>query len=151
MLAWSLYIFFFLTKYYSYPTQHLPASLMQWSLSRILPLGRLPRASPLSLCVQDLHCWDDRWYQLEPRTETYPNRGQCHLQFLLTHKKVEEDGDRDPFLLPWQDGAAAHPLGPILGSQIPAPGPELPAPGFARAGNLLDPPLSPTPAWGPHS
>ncbi|NXW03028.1 UN13D protein, partial [Fregetta grallaria] len=39
------------------------------------------------LCVQDLHCWDDQWYQLEPRTETYPNRGQCHLQFLLTHKK----------------------------------------------------------------
>ncbi|XP_065550182.1 protein unc-13 homolog D isoform X3 [Lathamus discolor] len=36
---------------------------------------------------QDLHCWNDRWYQLEPRTETYPNRGQCHLQFLLTHKK----------------------------------------------------------------
>uniref|UniRef100_A0A8B9GER0 Unc-13 homolog D n=1 Tax=Amazona collaria TaxID=241587 RepID=A0A8B9GER0_9PSIT len=36
---------------------------------------------------QDLHCWNDQWYQLEPRTETYPNRGQCHLQFLLTHKK----------------------------------------------------------------
>uniref|UniRef100_A0A8C6JGE6 Uncharacterized protein n=1 Tax=Melopsittacus undulatus TaxID=13146 RepID=A0A8C6JGE6_MELUD len=36
---------------------------------------------------QDLHCWNDRWYQLEPQTETYPNRGQCHLQFLLTHKK----------------------------------------------------------------
>ncbi|XP_052543608.1 protein unc-13 homolog D isoform X1 [Tympanuchus pallidicinctus] len=39
------------------------------------------------LRLKDLHCWDDRWYQLEPRTETYPNRGQCHLQFLLTHKK----------------------------------------------------------------
>ncbi|PKU35228.1 hypothetical protein llap_14467 [Limosa lapponica baueri] len=39
------------------------------------------------LHLKDLHCWDDRWYQLEPRTETYPNRGQCHLQFLLTHKK----------------------------------------------------------------
>ncbi|XP_051490877.1 protein unc-13 homolog D [Apus apus] len=37
--------------------------------------------------LKDLHCWNDRWYQLEPRTETYPNRGQCHLQFLLTHKK----------------------------------------------------------------
>ncbi|XP_065708512.1 protein unc-13 homolog D [Patagioenas fasciata] len=39
------------------------------------------------LRLKDLHCWDDRWYQLEPRTETYPNRGQCHLQFLLTHKR----------------------------------------------------------------
>ncbi|XP_061222894.1 protein unc-13 homolog D isoform X4 [Neopsephotus bourkii] len=39
------------------------------------------------LHLKDLHCWNDRWYQLEPRTETYPNRGQCHLQFLLTHKK----------------------------------------------------------------
>lgn len=65
-----------------------------WALSRVLSPGRLLGGSPLSLCLQDLHCWDDRWYQLEPRTETYPNRGQCHLQFLLTHKKVggEEDG-----------------------------------------------------------
>uniref|UniRef100_A0A8B9ULD7 Unc-13 homolog D n=1 Tax=Anas zonorhyncha TaxID=75864 RepID=A0A8B9ULD7_9AVES len=39
------------------------------------------------LRLKDLHCWDDQWYQLEPRTETYPNRGQCHLQFLLTHKR----------------------------------------------------------------
>ncbi|NXH15936.1 UN13D protein, partial [Bucco capensis] len=39
------------------------------------------------LRLKDLHCWNDQWYQLEPRTETYPNRGQCHLQFLLTHKK----------------------------------------------------------------
>ncbi|XP_030898058.1 protein unc-13 homolog D isoform X5 [Melopsittacus undulatus] len=39
------------------------------------------------LHLKDLHCWNDRWYQLEPQTETYPNRGQCHLQFLLTHKK----------------------------------------------------------------
>ncbi|XP_068769290.1 protein unc-13 homolog D isoform X2 [Struthio camelus] len=39
------------------------------------------------LHLKDLHCWDDQWHQLEPRTETYPNRGQCHLQFLLTHKK----------------------------------------------------------------
>ncbi|NXX98695.1 UN13D protein, partial [Centropus bengalensis] len=40
------------------------------------------------LRLKDLHCWSDRWYPLEPRTETYPNRGQCHLQFLLTHKKA---------------------------------------------------------------
>ncbi|XP_068118061.1 protein unc-13 homolog D isoform X2 [Hyperolius riggenbachi] len=39
------------------------------------------------LRVQDLKCKEDRWYHLEPRTETYPDRGQCHLQFLLTHKK----------------------------------------------------------------
>ncbi|XP_053939000.1 protein unc-13 homolog D isoform X4 [Cuculus canorus] len=39
------------------------------------------------LRLKDLHCWSDQWYLLEPRTETYPNRGQCHLQFLLTHKK----------------------------------------------------------------
>lgn len=37
--------------------------------------------------LKDLHCWNDQWYQLEPRTETYPERGHCHLQFLLTHKK----------------------------------------------------------------
>uniref|UniRef100_A0ABM5FMJ2 Protein unc-13 homolog D isoform X1 n=2 Tax=Pogona vitticeps TaxID=103695 RepID=A0ABM5FMJ2_9SAUR len=37
--------------------------------------------------LQDLHCKDDKWYKLEPRTETYPNRGHCHLQFLLIHKK----------------------------------------------------------------
>ncbi|KAM8946359.1 protein unc-13 homolog D [Pelodytes ibericus] len=37
--------------------------------------------------IQDLKCKEDSWYNLEPRTETYPERGQCHLQFLLTHKK----------------------------------------------------------------
>ncbi|XP_015674548.1 protein unc-13 homolog D [Protobothrops mucrosquamatus] len=37
--------------------------------------------------LQDLHCREDRWYRLEPRTDTYPNRGHCHLQFLLVHKK----------------------------------------------------------------
>ncbi|CAM4555720.1 protein unc-13 homolog D isoform X1 [Lepidochelys kempii] len=41
----------------------------------------------LVLRLQDLHCRTDEWYNLEPRTETYPNRGQCHLQFLMTHKK----------------------------------------------------------------
>ncbi|XP_073464241.1 protein unc-13 homolog D isoform X1 [Aquarana catesbeiana] len=39
------------------------------------------------LRVRDLKCKEDRWYNLEPRTETYPDRGRCHLQFLLTHKK----------------------------------------------------------------
>ncbi|XP_058022564.1 protein unc-13 homolog D isoform X2 [Ahaetulla prasina] len=37
--------------------------------------------------LQDLHCREDRWYRLEPRTDTYPNRGHCHLQFFLIHKK----------------------------------------------------------------
>ncbi|XP_074121257.1 protein unc-13 homolog D isoform X1 [Sminthopsis crassicaudata] len=39
------------------------------------------------LRLQDLHCREDQWYPLEPRTETYPDRGQCHLQFLLIHKR----------------------------------------------------------------
>ncbi|KAM9296342.1 protein unc-13 homolog D [Gastrophryne carolinensis] len=39
------------------------------------------------LRVRDLKCKEDSWYNLEPRTDTYPDRGQCHLQFLLTHKK----------------------------------------------------------------
>ncbi|XP_018417043.1 PREDICTED: protein unc-13 homolog D [Nanorana parkeri] len=39
------------------------------------------------LRVRELKCKEDRWYDLEPRTETYPDRGRCHLQFLLTHKK----------------------------------------------------------------
>ncbi|XP_053155878.1 protein unc-13 homolog D [Hemicordylus capensis] len=39
------------------------------------------------LRLQDLNCRDDRWCNLEPRTETYPNRGHCHLQFLLIHKR----------------------------------------------------------------
>ncbi|KAM3844898.1 protein unc-13 homolog D isoform 1-T3 [Vipera latastei] len=37
--------------------------------------------------LQDLRCREDCWYRLEPRTDTYPNRGHCHLQFLLVHKK----------------------------------------------------------------
>lgn len=74
-------------------------------------MGTVPCTS--SLHTQDLHCWDDRWYHLEPRTETYPNRGQCHLQFLLTHKKV---GAREP--LPRQKGSPPdpHPLCPISGT-----------------------------------
>ncbi|XP_075702700.1 protein unc-13 homolog D isoform X2 [Rhinoderma darwinii] len=48
------------------------------------------------LRLQDLKCREDRWYQLEPRTETYPDRGQCHLQFLLTHKKRATTLSRNP-------------------------------------------------------
>ncbi|XP_063097940.1 protein unc-13 homolog D isoform X3 [Cavia porcellus] len=39
------------------------------------------------LRLQDLHCREDQWYPLEPRTETYPDRGWCHLQFQLIHKR----------------------------------------------------------------
>ncbi|KAM7382119.1 hypothetical protein PAMA_012811 [Pampus argenteus] len=31
------------------------------------------------LKLQNLHCTEDNWHYLEPRTETYPDRGQCHL------------------------------------------------------------------------
>ncbi|XP_073901202.1 protein unc-13 homolog D isoform X2 [Castor canadensis] len=39
------------------------------------------------LRLQDLRCKEDQWYPLEPCTETYPDRGQCHLQFQLIHKR----------------------------------------------------------------
>ncbi|KAL1779764.1 unc-13-like D isoform X1 [Sigmodon hispidus] len=39
------------------------------------------------LKLQDLHCREDQWYPLEPCTETYPDRGQCHLQFQFIHKR----------------------------------------------------------------
>lgn len=53
-----------------------------------------PSYFPLSLnvCIipcQDLHCTEDNWYHLEPRTETYPNRGQCHLNLKFIHKSVK--------------------------------------------------------------
>ncbi|XP_062298549.1 protein unc-13 homolog D [Scomber scombrus] len=38
------------------------------------------------LKLQDLHCTEDNWYDLEPRTETYPNRGKCHLNLKFIHK-----------------------------------------------------------------
>ncbi|MBW01656.1 Protein unc-13 D, partial [Eschrichtius robustus] len=40
------------------------------------------------LRLQDLRCREDQWYPLEPCTETYPDRGQCHLQFQFIHKRV---------------------------------------------------------------
>ncbi|KAM6963592.1 protein unc-13 homolog D [Tautogolabrus adspersus] len=36
--------------------------------------------------LQDLPCTEDNWYNLEPRTETYPDRGQCHLNLKFIHK-----------------------------------------------------------------
>ncbi|XP_075415568.1 protein unc-13 homolog D [Tenrec ecaudatus] len=41
----------------------------------------------LVLRLQDLRCREDQWYPLEPCTETYPDRGQCHLQFQFIHKR----------------------------------------------------------------
>ncbi|XP_038591376.1 protein unc-13 homolog D [Micropterus salmoides] len=38
------------------------------------------------LKLKDLHCCEDNWYNLEPRTETYPDRGQCHLNLKFIHK-----------------------------------------------------------------
>ncbi|XP_070707501.1 protein unc-13 homolog D [Pempheris klunzingeri] len=38
------------------------------------------------LKLQDLHCTEDNWHNLEPRTETYPDRGQCHLNLKFIHK-----------------------------------------------------------------
>ncbi|KAI1896697.1 hypothetical protein AGOR_G00097430 [Albula goreensis] len=43
------------------------------------------------LGLKDLHCTEDYWYTLEPRTETYPDRGKCHLQLKFIHK--ERDGN----------------------------------------------------------
>ncbi|XP_060883777.1 protein unc-13 homolog D [Labrus mixtus] len=40
--------------------------------------------------LKDLPCTEDNWYNLEPRTETYPDRGQCHLNLQFIHK--ERDG-----------------------------------------------------------
>ncbi|XP_051968495.1 protein unc-13 homolog D [Xyrauchen texanus] len=42
------------------------------------------------LKLKDLHCTEDNWYTLEPRTETYPDRGQCHLQLKFIHKERDE-------------------------------------------------------------
>ncbi|XP_029402010.1 protein unc-13 homolog D [Mus pahari] len=39
------------------------------------------------LRLQDLRCREDRWFPLEPCTETYPDRGRCHLQFQFIHKR----------------------------------------------------------------
>uniref|UniRef100_A0A8C1PVU6 Unc-13 homolog D (C. elegans) n=1 Tax=Cyprinus carpio TaxID=7962 RepID=A0A8C1PVU6_CYPCA len=41
------------------------------------------------LKLKELHCTEDTWYNLEPRTETYPDRGQCHLQLKFIHKEVK--------------------------------------------------------------
>ncbi|CAB1449037.1 unnamed protein product [Pleuronectes platessa] len=39
------------------------------------------------LKLQDLHCTEDNWYNLEPRTDTYPDRGKCHLNLKFIHKQ----------------------------------------------------------------
>ncbi|XP_031424415.1 protein unc-13 homolog D [Clupea harengus] len=42
------------------------------------------------LMLEDLHCTEDSWYTLEPRTDTYPDRGTCHMQLKFIHKKRDE-------------------------------------------------------------
>nr|XP_015211557.1 PREDICTED: protein unc-13 homolog D isoform X1 [Lepisosteus oculatus]XP_015211558.1 PREDICTED: protein unc-13 homolog D isoform X1 [Lepisosteus oculatus] len=44
----------------------------------------------VALSLQNLHYTEDEWYTLEPRTETYPDRGKCHMQLKFIHK--ERDG-----------------------------------------------------------
>lgn len=51
-------------------------------------LHRAPAHTPCLPAHQDLRCREDQWYPLEPCTETYPDRGRCHLQFQLIHKRV---------------------------------------------------------------
>ncbi|KTF81334.1 hypothetical protein cypCar_00026970 [Cyprinus carpio] len=52
------------------------------------------------LKLKDLHCTEDTWYNLEPRTETYPDRGQCHLQLKFIHKERDEtlSAGRSPYV-----------------------------------------------------
>ncbi|GAA6090573.1 protein unc-13 homolog D [Tachysurus ichikawai] len=42
------------------------------------------------LSLLDLHCTEDKWYVLQPRTETYPDRGQCHLQIKFIHNQRDD-------------------------------------------------------------
>ncbi|KAJ3608076.1 hypothetical protein NHX12_025126, partial [Muraenolepis orangiensis] len=42
------------------------------------------------LKLQDLRCTEDKWYELEPRTETYPDRGRCHLNLKFIHRKRDD-------------------------------------------------------------
>ncbi|XP_059387307.1 protein unc-13 homolog D-like [Carassius carassius] len=52
------------------------------------------------LKLKELHCTEDTWYILEPRTETYPDRGQCHLQLKFIHKERDDtlSAGRSPYV-----------------------------------------------------
>ncbi|XP_067100651.1 protein unc-13 homolog D isoform X3 [Osmerus mordax] len=52
------------------------------------------------LRLQELHCSEDAWYDLQPRTETYPDRGQCHLQLKFIHRERDEtlSPGRSPYI-----------------------------------------------------
>ncbi|XP_056626913.1 protein unc-13 homolog D [Triplophysa dalaica] len=52
------------------------------------------------LKLKNLHCTEDSWYILEPRTETYPDRGQCHLQLKFIHKEKDDSlsAGRSPYV-----------------------------------------------------
>nr|XP_061807192.1 protein unc-13 homolog D-like [Nerophis lumbriciformis] len=65
------------------------------SLSRIIKEAKKEKGTDdflgkVVIKLQDLHCTEDNWYILEPRTETYPNRGQCHLNLKFIHKTRDD-------------------------------------------------------------
>ncbi|KAG8129027.1 hypothetical protein E2320_016379 [Naja naja] len=64
------------------PVRHKLEELRRWKNK-----GQDDFLGNVVIPLQDMHCREDRWYKLEPRTDTYPNRGHCHLQFFLVHKK----------------------------------------------------------------
>ncbi|XP_061611678.1 protein unc-13 homolog D isoform X6 [Phyllopteryx taeniolatus] len=65
------------------------------SLSRIIKEVKKEKGTDdflgkIVIKLQDLHCTEDNWYILEPRTETYPDRGQCHLNLKFMHKTRDD-------------------------------------------------------------
>ncbi|TRY60317.1 hypothetical protein DNTS_013652, partial [Danionella cerebrum] len=52
------------------------------------------------LKLKDIHCTEDTWFELEPRTETYPDRGKCHVQLKFIHKERDEtlSAGRSPYV-----------------------------------------------------
>uniref|UniRef100_A0A7N6BIQ5 Unc-13 homolog D (C. elegans) n=1 Tax=Anabas testudineus TaxID=64144 RepID=A0A7N6BIQ5_ANATE len=67
------------------------AQLFQLYLFRMIKEAKKEKGTDdflgnIVLKLQDLHCTEDNWYELQPRTETYPDRGQCHLNLKFIHK-----------------------------------------------------------------
>ncbi|XP_077594363.1 protein unc-13 homolog D isoform X1 [Stigmatopora nigra] len=83
-------------------TQKLEEFTSLSSLSRIIKEVKKEKGTDdflgkVVLKLQDLHCTEDNWYALEPRTETCPDRGQCHLNLKFVHR------ERDDALSPGRD------------------------------------------------
>ncbi|KAK1330818.1 hypothetical protein QTO34_008756 [Cnephaeus nilssonii] len=75
-----------------WPSGPGPVSLTHPARNRIFKDARKDKGQDdflgnVVLRLQDLRCREDQWYRLEPCTETYPDRGRCHLQFQLIHKR----------------------------------------------------------------